>query len=86
MKLDEAPEILTVREAAELLRCGRNQAYDLIRRGDLHAVKVGRSLRVPKAALLCFLGLDPPNEVRPGVGTRGGPKTSTVARTEDFRP
>jgi excisionase family DNA binding protein len=56
--LDEAPDVLTVPEVAALLRCGRNQAYQLVRRGDLYAARVGRGLRVPKSALLAYLGVD----------------------------
>lgn len=51
MTLDEVPPVLTVPEAAKLLRVGRNQCYEAIARGELHAIRVGRSIRVPRAAL-----------------------------------
>lgn len=55
--LDEVPDVLTVEDAAEVLRIGRNAAYELVRTGDLFAVRTGgRSLRVPKAALVAYLG------------------------------
>jgi excisionase family DNA binding protein len=54
----ELPEVLTVDEAARLLRIGRNNAYALAREwlasGGSHGlpvVRLGRSLRVPRAAL-----------------------------------
>lgn len=53
--LDTAPDVLTVEQTAALLCIGRNQAYDAIRRGQLFAVRIGRSWRIPKAALVRFL-------------------------------
>jgi excisionase family DNA binding protein len=49
------PEVLTVREAAAILRVGRNQLYQAIARGELGAVHIGRSIRIPKHALLDLL-------------------------------
>ena len=43
--------VLTVREAAAYLRLGLNTTYEAIRRGELPAVRVGRRLLVPRAAL-----------------------------------
>lgn len=55
LTLDSAPDVMTVEQTAAVLGIGRNQAYDAIRRGQLFAVRIGRSWRVPKAALLSFL-------------------------------
>ena len=49
------PEVLTAREAAAILRVGRNQLYQAIARGQLRAVRIGRSIRIPKQALLDLL-------------------------------
>jgi excisionase family DNA binding protein len=49
------PEVLTVREAAAILRVGRNQLYQAVTRGELGAVRIGRSIRIPKHALLDLL-------------------------------
>jgi excisionase family DNA binding protein len=49
------PEVLTVREAATILRVGRNQLYQAVARGELGAVRIGRSIRIPKQALLDLL-------------------------------
>lgn len=54
-RLADAPDVLTVPEAASYLRIGRNAAYDAIKNGELYAVRVGRSLRVPKSAVLELL-------------------------------
>ena len=63
--LDELPVVLTVEEAAEILRIGRGAAYELARRwretdGEegLPVVTFGRSLRVPRAALLRLLDVE----------------------------
>jgi excisionase family DNA binding protein len=43
--------LLTVREAAERLGCGRTFVYELISAGELETVKLGRLRRVPVVAL-----------------------------------
>ena len=67
MGLVEAPDFLTMEEAAGILRIGRNQAYELARvwratggQRGLPVVEFGRLLRVPKAALLQLAGLAEP--------------------------
>jgi excisionase family DNA binding protein len=54
------PEVLTVREAAAILRVGRNQLYQAVGRGEVGAVRIGRSIRIPKQALLDLLAAGPP--------------------------
>ena len=54
------PEVLTVREAAAVLRVGRNQLYQAVARGELGAVRIGRSIRIPKQSLLHLLTASPP--------------------------
>jgi excisionase family DNA binding protein len=39
------PEVLTAREAAAILRVGRNQLYQAVARGQLGAIRIGRSIR-----------------------------------------
>jgi excisionase family DNA binding protein len=64
--LDELPEVLTVEEAAAVLRIGRGAAYELARewrdsggRSGLPVVTLGRSLRVPREALRRLLDVSP---------------------------
>ena len=45
------PAVLTVRETARYLKLNRNSVYEGIRRGQVPAIRVGRRLLVPKAAL-----------------------------------
>jgi excisionase family DNA binding protein len=54
------PAVLTVPEAARLLRIGRGAAYEAARRGDLPVVRIGRTLRVPRRALMSLLNADEP--------------------------
>ena len=49
------PEVLTAREAAAILRVGRNQLYQAVAHGQLGAIRIGRSIRIPKQALLALL-------------------------------
>lgn len=49
------PEILTAKEAAEFLRIGRNQLYDLAGRGELPYRRLGRSLRFSRSALIRWM-------------------------------
>ena len=49
------PEVLTAREAAAILRVGRNQLYQAVARGQLGAIRIGRSIRIPRHALLALL-------------------------------
>jgi excisionase family DNA binding protein len=48
------PDVLTVPEAAKLLRIGKNQAYELVKNGKLSAIKLGKKFIVPKSALVDF--------------------------------
>jgi hypothetical protein len=59
VSLDDLPDFLTVEEAAAVLRIGRTSAYLLSQRWrisggrtGLPVQRVGRLLRVPRAALL----------------------------------
>jgi excisionase family DNA binding protein len=54
-RIDELPDVLTVRDVQIALRIGRNQAYALIDSGALRGVRVGRSIRVSKRALTDFM-------------------------------
>jgi excisionase family DNA binding protein len=48
---------ITVEEAARLLGIGRGLAYAAVADGTLPAIRVGRRLLIPKAALLALLGV-----------------------------
>ena len=49
------PLLLTIPQAAAVLAVGRTTVYELIGAGDLEAVHIGRSVRVPVDALWVFV-------------------------------
>ena len=50
------PEVITVDEAADLLRVDRRTVYSLIKRGKIPGVRrVGRSIRLSRTKLLAWL-------------------------------
>ena len=56
----QAPLVLTVDEAATLLRCDRKTVYTAIQRGKLPGVRrVGRSIRIHRPTLIAWLGANP---------------------------
>jgi excisionase family DNA binding protein len=44
-------ELLTLAEVQQILRIGRSKVYELAHRKDFPAIKIDRSIRVPRAAL-----------------------------------
>jgi excisionase family DNA binding protein len=58
MKVEELPLLLTVDEAAEILRIGRNGAYAAVANGCLPAVRIGRTIRIPRDALAVLIRAD----------------------------
>lgn len=49
------PLALTVSEAAQLLQISRASAYEAVRQGSIPSIRIGRTLRVPRAALEAML-------------------------------
>lgn len=47
--------VYTVPELAAILKIGRNAAYDLVKSGKIHSIRIGKSIRIPRAALEEFL-------------------------------
>ena len=54
--LDELPLALRVEELMPILGIGRNTAYELVRSGQIRSIKIGRQIRVPRDAVVEFLG------------------------------
>jgi len=52
--------VYTVVEAAELLGIGRSTAYELVARGELATVRLGRRVVVTRPTLAALLGFEPP--------------------------
>lgn len=92
--------LLDVREVGEALGCGKTYVYELIARGELPTVKLGRLTRIPAFALAEFVGrklgsnpgnllLDPPSDAPfPQSGarrTRELPSTDAHSARRDGR-
>lgn len=45
----------TVAETADALGIGRTAAYELVRRGTIPHLRIGRAIRIPKASLDSWL-------------------------------
>ena len=52
---DDSGDVLTVDQAARLLRVGRNQLYEAIGRGEIPHRRIGRSIRLSRLALTHWL-------------------------------
>ena len=49
--------VLTVPEAAKLLRIGIGRCYELARCGQLRSIKIGKRILIPRASIFEFLGM-----------------------------
>lgn len=48
---DELPAVLTVEEAARVLRIGRNAAYAAVAAGTIRSIRMGRTIRISRREL-----------------------------------
>ena len=56
MAQQQAPRFVTVAEVADLMRVSKMTVYRMIHAGDIPAVRVGKSFRVPAAAVDQMMG------------------------------
>ena len=54
-ELEAVADVLTVEEAAAVLRIGRNQLYDAIGRGEVPHRRIGKTIRLSRAVILRWL-------------------------------
>jgi len=59
MDSERTAMVATVPEAARLLGISRTHAYELVARGELTHLRLGRRIVVPKHAIETMLGLTP---------------------------
>ena len=52
--------LYTVVEAAQLLGVGRSTMYDLVHRGEVASVRLGRKVLITRSTLEALLGFTPP--------------------------
>lgn len=60
ISLCNMPSVLTVDEAAKILRIGRQTAYRAVKLGQLPSQRILGRILVPRAALESMLGIQPP--------------------------
>ena len=71
--------VYTVPEVAAMLGVGRSTVYDLIGRGELDALRLGRRLFVTRTVLAELLGSEPPLPTEPSSAAHGpSPKLRSV--------
>ena len=53
--LNKYPDVLTVREVAEVLGIGINKAYELMNLRIVGSIRIGRKIVVPKVCLIDYM-------------------------------
>jgi len=51
---------VTVEEAGRIIGVSRGGAYEAVKRGEIPVIRIGKKIRVPKAALERLLNGEPP--------------------------
>lgn len=64
MMFPDYPDIVTVKQLREMLGVSRHLAYKLISDGEIQAVKIGTSLKIPKVSVINYV-TEEKKEVRP---------------------
>ena len=62
-------QLLKVEEAAEALGISRSQLYQMLARGDVASLTIGRSRRVPADAVRDFIRLETERQAREARGS-----------------
>ena len=55
MMFPDYPDIVTVKQLREMLGINRQLAYDLIADGEVQAIKIGNSFKIPKVSVINFV-------------------------------
>lgn len=53
--ISQLPLVLTIDDLISVLHIGRNKAYDLVKTKQIQSLKVGKQIRIPRAALERYL-------------------------------
>lgn len=68
-RLEDYGDVLTVSEAAELLRLGRTRCYEAINAGEIPVLRFGRRISIPREGLRLMLA----GEWKPNAAERPRP-------------
>ena len=55
--VEDLPLLITVPELAQVLRVGKNKAYELVNSGAIKGIKIGTQIKVPKRSVEEFVGI-----------------------------
>ena len=55
MKLKDYPDVLTVKQLAQVLGIGRNTAYELLQNNEIKHRRIGTRYLIPKQCVIDFL-------------------------------
>jgi len=55
MMFPDYPDIVTVKQLREMLGISRQLAYALINDGELQAIKIGTSFKIPKVSVIHYV-------------------------------
>ena len=55
MMFPDYPDIVTVPQLREMLGVSRDLAYKLIGDGEIYAVKIGTTYKIPKACIISYV-------------------------------
>ena len=55
---DNYSDVVTVNELFEMLKIGKNTAYDLIHTRQIESIYVKRQIRITKKSIIAFLNQD----------------------------
>lgn len=58
------PDVLTVKELRQMLKIGKNTAYEIIRAREIESVTIGRQIRIPKENVTAFIRKSASNHIR----------------------
>ena len=64
MMFPDYPDIVTIKQLRDMLGVSRALAYKLISDGEIQAVKIGTSLKIPKVSVINYV-TEEKKEVRP---------------------
>ena len=52
---DEYNDIITVKELCQMLKIGKNTAYELIHSGQIKSIAIKRQIRISKQSVISYL-------------------------------
>ena len=53
--LDKYNDIISVKELCDILQIGKNTAYNLLKTGHIHSIKIGSTYKIPKKYLIDYI-------------------------------